>query len=164
MESLSELLIRPIEEKDNSDLKFIIETVMPEFGANGDGFAITDPEVQQMYQCYTRAGHCYFVVYDDNGVKGGAGIAPLRGGDQTYCELQKMYFLKELRGLGFGQTLLELCLSRAKQMGYTHCYIETLERMPQAQKLYLKNGFKKISSPLGQTGHFGCDRYFSKQL
>ena len=49
---------------------------MPEFGASGPGFAIHDPEVDAMYQSYTRElGRAYFVVTDGTNVLGGGGIA-----------------------------------------------------------------------------------------
>ena len=38
-------------------------------------------------------------------VVGGAGYAPLTGGDPGTCELRKMYFFPELRGLGIQEWL-----------------------------------------------------------
>ncbi|MEY3516474.1 MAG: hypothetical protein RIS67_691, partial [Pseudomonadota bacterium] len=37
--------IRPITPHDDSRVAYIIRSVMPEFGADGEGFAIHDPEV-----------------------------------------------------------------------------------------------------------------------
>jgi putative acetyltransferase len=31
-------------------------------------------------------------------------------------------------------------------------------------KLYEKNGFKKISGPCGNTGHFSCDVFYRLEL
>jgi putative acetyltransferase len=36
--------------------------------------------------------------------------------------------------------------------------------MKDAMKLYEKNGFKKISGPLGNTGHFACDTFYKLKL
>ena len=41
----SELKLRPIQPQDDAAVASIIRTVMPEFGADGPGFAIHDPEV-----------------------------------------------------------------------------------------------------------------------
>ncbi len=49
-----EYLIRPIEPRDNVAVAAIIRTVMPEFGADGEGFAINDPEVAWMHRAYAR--------------------------------------------------------------------------------------------------------------
>jgi putative acetyltransferase len=40
--------IRPIEARDDATIAAIIRRVMPECGANGCGFAISDPEVDWM--------------------------------------------------------------------------------------------------------------------
>ena len=157
-------LFRPIQLRDNLSLQHIIETVMPEFGACGEGFAITDPEVKSMYENFSQDRHFYYVVEVKNKVLGGAGIAPLKGSSENICELQKMYFLEPIRGQGLGDHLLKKCLSKAKEMGFTGCYIETLEVMHAAKKLYRNNGFEKIDHAMGNTGHFGCDSHFYKDL
>ena len=41
-------LIRPIEPRDDAAMAAIIRAVMPEFGADGPGFAIHDAEVDTM--------------------------------------------------------------------------------------------------------------------
>ena len=49
---LSRWKIRPIESRDDAAVAAIIRTVMPEYGAIGDGFAINDPEVDWMQRAY----------------------------------------------------------------------------------------------------------------
>jgi putative acetyltransferase len=139
---------------------------MPEFGASGPGFAIVDPEVDDMHGAYRGARAAYFVIFrrSDGEIVGGGGIAELAGGDPDTCELRKMYFLPELRGLGFGQKLMDLCLAEARRAGFQRCYLETLERMTRARALYEKNGFRPLGCALGRTGHFGCDAYYLKEL
>ena len=73
---MTDFLIRPIEARDNAAVASIIRTVMPEFGADGPGFAIHDAEVDAMYQAYTRPRSAYFVVERDGKVIGGGGVAP----------------------------------------------------------------------------------------
>lgn len=158
------LSLRPIAPKDNPEVANIIRTVMPEFGADGPGFAIHDKEVDAMHQAYTRSRCAYYVVLFENKVAGGGGIAPLDGGETDTCELKKMYFLPPLRGRGAGQIVLEACLKAAKSFGFKQCYLETLEHMHAARHLYEKNGFMAIPKPMGATGHFSCDRFYLKSL
>jgi putative acetyltransferase len=160
----TEWILRPIEPKDDAAVAAIIRTVMPEFGASGPGFAIHDAEVDAMSASYSRPRHGYFVVEHDGRVTGGAGIAPLAGGDPTVCELRKMYFVKEARGHGVGEKLLRRCLTFAKEAGYQLCYLETLTGMDQAQKLYERLGFARIPKAMGSTGHFGCNRFYTLEL
>ncbi|MDE2314126.1 MAG: GNAT family N-acetyltransferase, partial [Elusimicrobia bacterium] len=65
---------------------------------------------------------------------------------------------------GAGQAALKECLKAARALGYKRCYLETLERMTRARALYEKNGFVPLNKPMGKTGHFGCDRWYVKEL
>jgi putative acetyltransferase len=153
--------IRRITSKDSIAVAQIIRTVMPEFGAGGQGFAIHDSEVDDMHCAYNKEGCIYFVCEDDGRILGGGGIGPL---ERDICELKKMYFFPEARGRGLGQKLLERCLESAREMGYERCYIETFNTMKGAMKLYEKNGFTRIPGPLGNTGHFACDTFYILKL
>ena len=159
------LTLRPIEPGDDAALARVIRTVMPQFGADGPGFAIHDPEVDHMSAAYTGPRTCYFSLVTREDVPvGGGGIAPLAGGSEDVCELRKMYFLPEARGLGWGQTLLMRCIEFARAAGYRRIYLETLERMTAAQVLYVSMGFARLEQPMGATGHFGCDRWYALEL
>lgn len=156
--------IRPIAATDSPAVARIIRSVMPEFGASGPGFAIHDPEVNDMASAYAQPGSAYFVVEHGGQVRGGGGVAALAGNTDGVCELRKMYFLPELRGLGAGAALIGRCLDAARTLGYRQCYLETLTGMDAAQRLYEKHGFRRIEGALGNTGHFSCDRFYLREL
>jgi putative acetyltransferase len=157
--------LRPIRPEDDPAVADVIRTVMPEFGASGPGFAIHDAEVGAMSTAYGVEGAVYWVVVDaDDRVLGGGGVARLAGGDEGTCELRKMYFLPQARGQGMGKTLLAHLMTEAKRLGYRTCYLETLTGMDAAQHLYEQLGFARLCGPAGQTGHFSCDRFYSKAL
>lgn len=137
---------------------------MTEHGAVGDGFSIVDAELADMCASYSQSGHVYYVVETDQGVLGGSGIGPLVGADAHICELKKMYFRPELRGLGIGREMLDICLRDAVELGYRVCYLETLFSMSAARKLYRAAGFEPIPAPLGKTGHHGCDSWMTRTL
>jgi putative acetyltransferase len=159
------LTFRPIRPEDDASVAAIIRMVMPEFGADGPGFALHDPEVDHMSAAYSTPSAAYFVVVGEDGrVVGGGGIAALEGGEPGVCELRKMYFLPEVRGKGMGEALLRHCLGVAKDLGYRTCYLETLTGMDQAIRLYAKLGFKPLCAPQGRTGHGGCDHWFALEL
>ncbi|HEX7326031.1 MAG TPA: GNAT family N-acetyltransferase [Rhodanobacteraceae bacterium] len=156
--------IRPIGPRDDAAVAAIIRSVMPEFGADGPGFAIHDTEVGAMSAAYARPRSAYFVVEVDGKVAGGGGVAPLEHGEPDICELRKMYFLPSARGLGAGNAMIVRCLATAHDFGFTRCYIETLTGMNAAQHLYRKHGFTPLCSPIGRTGHGGCDRWYIRAL
>ena len=142
----------------------IIRTVMTEFGAVGCNYSISDPEVDAMFEAYPSPGSAFFVVEKEGRILGCGGMGPLHDGDPGVCELRKMYFLPKLRGSGMGSKLLEVILEAARTAGYALCYLETLEHMDQARKLYRKYGFESIDQPLGNTGHSGCNSWMVKVL
>jgi putative acetyltransferase len=156
--------IRPIEPRDDARVAEIIRTVMPEFGAKGPGFAIMDPEVDAMCATYREPRSAYFVVELDGTVQGGGGVAHLNGAEPDLCELRKMYFLPSLRGKGAGAALIQRCLDAARGFGFRRCYLETLTGMDKAQALYERTGFHRIPASMGATGHFGCNRFYLRQL
>lgn len=156
--------IRPIEARDDAAVAALIRRVMPEFGADGPGFAIHDPEVDTMHAAYRQPRRAYFVVERDGVVLGGGGIAPLDGGEADVCELRKMYFLPEARGIGAGSAMMQHCLDAARAHGFRRCYLETLTGMDAAQALYRRSGFIPLCSAMGGTGHHGCDRFFIREL
>lgn len=157
------MIIRKIEQHDNKAIAAIIRQVMTEFGASGEGFSIHDPEVDHMFETYNLPRSAFFVV-EEGKVVGGAGIAPLAGGDVDICELKKMYFLPEARGKGMGKEIIRRCLESARAFGYRTCYIETIARMEAANKLYKSFGFKKITAPMGNTGHSACESFYALEL
>lgn len=156
--------IRPITPADDAAVARIIRTVMPEFGASGCGFAMNDPEVDWMSKAYGAPRHAYFVLERDGQVLGGGGIAPLEGGDADTCELRKMYFLPEARGLGAGAAMMAFCLDAAREAGFRQCYLETLTGMDAAMRLYERSGFRRIGQPMGATGHGGCNTFYLLDL
>ena len=142
----------------------IIRMVMPEFGATGDGFAINDPEVDWMTRAYSAPRCSYFVIERNGEVMGGAGVAPLIDGEADVCELRKMYFLPELRGLGAGAAMMQRCLEAARGHGFRRCYLETLRGMDAAMRLYERSGFHRLPGPMGATGHGGCNAFYLLDL
>jgi putative acetyltransferase len=162
-----EVEIRPIRAADDHVIAEIIRTVMTEHGAVGPGFAIVDPEVSCMSQAY--ADHIepparYFVLARSGEVIGGAGFAPLAGGDPAVCELRKMYLRPTVRGAGLGRRLLAHLLDQARAAGYARCYLETMATMLRARALYESVGFERLSCALGRTGHYGCDAWYARDL
>ena len=158
------MLIRPINESDNKHIAVILRQVLIEMDIPRKGSAFEDPEIDKMYESYQSNRSIYFVVEENNKILGGAGINPLRHGDSDICELQKMYLHPKARGKGVGSNLLKLCLSFARENNFSLCYLETMPYMLDAQELYRKNGFVYINKPMGDTGHYSCSVWMTKEL
>lgn len=165
----AQISLRRVLRRDRAGVASLIRDVMPEFGAEGPGFAILDPEVDDMPAAYSAPRSAYWVLVtrEPRGrerVVGGGGFAPLAGGQRDTCELRKMYFRAEVRGLGLGCELLETCVSAAREAGFRRVYLETLGHMHAARALYEANGFRPLRRPEGATGHFGCNAFYARVL
>ena len=158
--------IRPIQPEDNAQIASIIRGVSQEFGlAAESGFAVGDSILDELYQVYQQPKSAYWVVVDQqNKIYGGGGIAPLKG-DATILEIQKMYFLPEIRQQGFAKKILELSFEFALAHQIKSVYLETTKVLWQAVKLYEKFGFQHLDHPEGNTGHSeACEIWMLKTL
>lgn len=157
-------ILRPIQSNDNIQIAKAIRSVLIEMGVPKVGTAYADAALDSMFENYQKPTATYFVVVNNDLILGGAGIAPLENYDGPVCELQKMYFLPTARGKGLGEKMLNLCVDFALKSGYEKVYLETMPYMKNAKKLYKKFGFKEIDGPLGDTGHYSCTVWMTKEL
>jgi len=156
--------IREIKKTDNFELAALLRKILIEMGVPKKGTAFEDPEIDSIYETYNTPRSKYFIVEEENVIKGGAGISQLKNEAFEICELQKMYFDISMRGKGIGSIMMEKCLKFAKENKFKLCYIETMPNMLDAQKLYLKYGFEYINFPMGNTGHSACPIWMTKSL
>lgn len=156
--------IREIQQKDNQAVAAVIRNVFISDDYPKTGTAYEDPQLEHMFETYQQPKAIYFVIEREGKIVGGAGISQLQNAEENICELQKMYFLEEARGKGWGALMIQKCLEKASEFGYEKCYLETLPKMLNAQKLYQKVGFNYIDAPLGATGHTSCPVWMIKVL
>lgn len=157
-------IIRLIEKKDNAQIARVIRSILEDFNVPKVGTAYADKALDHMFEAYQKPRAAYFVVEQNNEIIGGAGVAPLENYDGNICELQKMYFLPQARGRGIGAQMMQFCLAKAREHRFEKIYLETMEYMTHAQKLYKQSGFDYIDGPLGNTGHFSCPVHMLKTL
>ncbi|MDP3359403.1 MAG: GNAT family N-acetyltransferase [Lutibacter sp.] len=156
--------IREIQSDDNKKIAKVIRKILIEFGVPKVGTAYADKILDTLYEAYDTENAIYYVIEKEGKIFGGAGIKQLDNYNGNVCELQKMYFLPEARGIGLGSKMMETCLQKAKEFGFEQCYLETLPYMEEARKLYRKAGFKDLDAPMGDTGHYSCNLWMLKDL
>lgn len=156
--------IREIKQDDNPKIAKAIRDILIEFGVPKVGTAYADTLLDTLFETYNTPNAIYFVIEKDGEIYGGAGIKHLDNYIGNVCELQKMYFLPEARGIGLGSKMMEICLQKAKEFGFEKCYLETLPYMKDARKLYKKVGFKNLDARMGDTGHYSCNLWMLKDL
>lgn len=159
-----DIIIRPIEPSDNSQLAVIIRNTLAEFGANHPGTVYYDPTTDALYELFRQPRSAYFVAVKGNLILGGGGIFPTEGLPIDTCELVKMYLVPEARGIGLGKAIIVNCFKTAKELGFGKIYLETMPELKQALIVYEKFGFRYLDGPMGNSGHFGCERWMIKSL
>jgi putative acetyltransferase len=156
--------VRRLQLADVPELLEIIRSARAEYGLAERVPALLEPTDYRLLDHYRRKRSAYFVARVAGEVAGGAGIYPLINGDWTTCELQRMYLRSAYRGGGIGQTLLDACLQTARDLGFEHCYAETISEMSSAIRFYERNGFTRCLQPIGDTGHGHNDCWLMLKL
>ena len=159
MESIE---IRRMEKSDNAAVAKIVKDTLAEFGANHLGTVYYDPTTDHLFEVFQQPLSFYFVAILDGVLLGGGGIFPTDGLPEGTCELVKMYLLPTARGKGLGKLIIEKCLQKAQENGFTKIYLETMPELEHAMKVYEKFGFQYLNGPMGNSGHFGCEKWMLK--
>ena len=155
---------RLIQPTDNVEIARVIRGGLEEFGVNQPGTVYTDPTTDHLYELFRKEGSIYWIAEENAKIIGGCGIFPTEGLPKGYGELVKLYLHKDARGRGIGKELMLKSIKSAKEMGYTHLYLESLPELNQAVELYKKVGFKLLDQRLGASGHFACDLWMTLEI
>lgn len=158
------ITIRLIQLEDNKAIAEIIRGALKEFGANKPGTVYFDTTTDHLFELFKQEGSIYFIAELNGVVVGGSGIFPTLNLPAKTCELVKLYVHQKARGIGLGKLLLNTSLDWAKEYGYTQIYLESMPELTKAVSIYENVGFKKIETPLGNTGHCGCDIWMLKKI
>jgi putative acetyltransferase len=159
-----DIVLRPIEEKDNKGIANLIRGVFMEFNIHRPGTVYFDPTTDNLFELFRARGSEYFIAEENKIIIGGCGVYPTPGLPEGCAELVKFYLSASNRGKGIGWQLMVKAFESAKKNGYRQLYLESLPELDRAISLYEKAGFKFINGPLGKTGHFGCNIWMLKDL
>ena len=160
----STVFIREIKKEDNPHLAQLIREVFDEHGAPHHGTVYCDSTTDDLHALFSKSRSMLFIAEKGKSIYGCCGIYPTDGLDNDTAELVKFYLNYAYRGKGIGRALMEKCIEAAKSLGYKRLYIESMPQFAKAVKMYEKQGFRRISYPLGNSGHISCDIWMVKDL
>lgn len=156
--------IRPIKPEDNQAIQKIIQTILEKHALDLPGTAYFDPQLGKLFEYYKEIPNgAYWVLTENEQIIGGVGIGPF-GDYEDIAELQKYYIIENKQGKGYGTLLYEQALSFAKQEGFSHLYLETIDRLDAANEIYKHLGFKQLEKPLEGSEHGLMNRWFILEL
>ncbi len=157
-------LLRPIGAADDASIAAVLSWTYGEAHAAGAIQLLRPEAAARISVAYASERAAYFVLTDDGVVVGGGGFGPLPGARSEVCELRELCLLPQARGQGAATGLVEHCLAVALAFGYRHCYAELVHTMRPAVRLLERTQFSVLNQPVGQTGHYLCDRWYLRDL
>ena len=97
-------------------------------------------------------------------IAGCCALRPLDDCDYANAaEMKRLYVRKAFRGFGLGRQLAEAILDAARQQGYAHVLLDTLDDMESARALYNDLGFDSIEpyyhNPVGGAHYLKVDLF-----
>lgn len=153
----NEIAFRPATNEDGETIKRIVFGALREYGLEPDCDA-TDADLNDIEANYIRRGGLFEVLETLQGeIVGTVGLYPMT---TETIELRKMYFAKEIRGLGLGKQALRRMIEAAAELGFNRIYLETNTRLKEAIGLYRKFGFVETEEKHAAR----CDQAFVLKL
>lgn len=104
-----------------------------------------DQELASLSLAYAPPQGEIFLARDGDVFGGCCAIRPLN--DVNYsnaCEMKRLFVLPAFRKLGLGRDLAEAAIEFARDSGYRHLLLDTLDEMETARSLYHDLGFVEV--------------------
>lgn len=102
--------------------------------------------IEKLSASSSEAGTTFFFVQKENTVVGYFKLniaSTLPNGVEAGLELEKIYFLKEYTGKGFGSKTIDFIKAFAKENHQNFIWLDVLMNKPNAISFYEKMGFQK---------------------
>jgi putative acetyltransferase len=153
MMTVEDVVIEPMNLDDKTAVTHMVRRGIGSYEEAGTVLASTFRRLDNFQPTYNEPGSTFIVARDKRLgglIIGGAGIGPLHGLSplEGLGEIRDLVVLPEWRGNGIGARLLKRCLEESKRFGYQRLYLETTPQMEQARKLFIRYGFRPVTTGL----------------
>ena len=133
---------------DTPDLLAQAATIFREYAQSLSidlGFQGFEQELALLPGDYAAPRGALLLATVDGLVAGCCALRPLDGCDYANAsEMKRLYVRSAFRGFVLGRELASRTLDLARQAGYSHVLLDTLDDMEAARSLYLELGFEEI--------------------
>jgi putative acetyltransferase len=146
-----DIVIEPIQDSEEWSASEIIRRNLQVYEEAGSVIASTFRRLESFHAVYTSEGARYLVAKDqvrEGLCIGGVGVGPLQGlpHGEGVGEIRDLVLEESYRGRGIGTRLLKRALEEARKFGYQRLYLETTPQMHNARQLFLRFGFRPVTS------------------
>lgn len=144
------LFIEVFDAKDEKKIYQMIKKYLQPLEAASLIFTATKRRLESLTKTYQACGSVLLVAKIKSShqthIVGCLGLGPLHGLEvsEKLGEIRDLVVEEDWRRGGIGSRLLYASIEAAKKIGYKTLYLETSENMLQAQKLFLRSGFRPI--------------------
>lgn len=140
------LKIRPIESADAPEVKSLIEGIMDEeFKAARGLYAFHDIDDPRRY--YSGEKDMFLVAEEGGHI---VGTVAIKEDTPKTALLRRIFVRKNFRGKGYGEKLLAKAMEFCFDRGYESVVFRGVDKMHDALRLCLRNGFQESGVDLGQ--------------
>ena len=133
---------------DSADLLAQVADIFREYAQSLPidlGFQGFEQELLTLPGDYAAPRGALFLATVDGLVAGCCALRPLDASDYANAsEMKRLYVRNAFRGFGLGRELASHTLDVARQAGYSHVLLDTLDEMETARSLYFELGFEEI--------------------
>lgn len=135
-------ILRQYKQQDAEGVKDLILSVLTK-EYPFDKQAYSDSDLNQIDMVYGGEKDSFFVMDADGKIVGTVGIK-----QETRDEalLRRLFVDSNHRKLGYGTKLLKKAIDFCKEKGYKRIYFRCTDRMINAMRLCLKEGFKEVDT------------------
>lgn len=130
-------IIRPFRKEDSGGVKDLILSILTK-EYPFDRKAYSDSDLDSIDQTYGGRRDSFFVVEADSEVVGTVGVKEETKDDAL---LRRLFVDFKHRKRGYGAELLKMAIDFCRQSGYKKIYFRCTDRMADAMRLCIKNGF-----------------------
>ena len=153
------ILIEPFKKQDNEEVYQLISNNIKPFLNSNSMLAGTSRRLDNLDKSYNNQG-CklliarYFHSFSSE-IVGCIGLGPLHGlaPSEGFGEIHDFLVKPEFRKQGIGSKLLNNCLNLTIIFKYKKLYLETTKSMAPACSLFLRSGFKPVTSKTTRKNH-----------
>jgi N-acetylglutamate synthase-like GNAT family acetyltransferase len=126
--------------KHEREVKKLIFGILKELGSPPAPEEHSDEDLDNIEKIYSGRGK-FWVALSGGKLVGTVGI---KEKSKRRAKLKRMFVLKDFRGTGLAQKLLNKAKKHAQKMGFEEIELWTSNVMERAQNFYEKNGFKFV--------------------